>query len=186
MRHQTKAFSNLWKLALFSLIVHAISLWAKPEHADSSNQQTSINSKRNSNSQWDPHAMIAGFLSKTNGPHQTEGLPKESWRNLPADRFQQEHQFLTARLRNNGGNLDQAELDFIKNRADRYVYVINTLKQTAEKIKKETSPNAENYLEKVANADKLIEALTIQLGDWNNLQAEIERVSNNQQKEISK
>jgi len=179
-----KTRSNLWKLALLSFLIQAVSLWAKPalgrvpaQHNFKSPSESNRQNSRRTDGSWDPHLMIASLLKRTNGPHQTEGLAKETWRNLPADRFQQEHQLLLARLKNQGNTLDQAELEYIKNRADRYIATLTLLRQNTERIKSETDSNDPNFTEKISNADRLIEALTIQLGDWNNLQAQIENAS---------
>jgi hypothetical protein len=173
MNSHTKTQSNLWKLALFSLMIQAISLWAEPQHFSSG----ASSGQRKVNGAWSPHAMIAGLLERTNGPHQSERNGRETWRNAPPDKFQQEHQFLTARLKNNWDMIDEAELEYLKSRADRMVFTITKLKETTEKIKSETDNTESDRKTKTDNADKLIEALTIQLGDWNNLQIQIDRLS---------
>lgn len=169
-----KIRSNLVKLALLSLLTQALSLFAAPQVAMLSHNGN-LEPKRGADrrqvsKEWNPHAMIAGLLERTNGPH------KQNWSREPADFFESEFELLKTRLKKlDYDGLDAGELESIQSRTDRVAKAITTILERTEAIKSEVKLEEPDGMGKLKRADSLITALQFHLQTVDHLKELIQK-----------
>lgn len=176
MRQDTKVKirSNLIKLAVLSLLTQAISLFAAPQIA-MVDHTGKLEPKRGSerrqvSKEWNPHAMIAGLLERTNGPH------KQNWSKEPADFFESEFELLKTRLQKlEYGELEAGELESIQSRTERVAKAITTILDRTQAIKGEIKLEEPDGMGKIKRAESLITALQFHLQTVDHLKELIQK-----------